>query len=244
MMILNAIVAKQLIDFKNQVDTLIEENELKKDDAIFNVLREYINQSKKIRFEGDGYSKEWEKEAAKRGLSNHKTTPQALKAKVSKKAIALFESLKIMNQVEIMARHEIELDEYTLKIQIEGRVIGDIARNHIIPTAIRYQNTLIKNVKGLKAIFGDDFKTIAGEQLMLIKDISNHISQINSKITAMTEARKKVNKIEESEQRALAYCEKVKPYFEEIRYHCDKLEVLVDDELWPMTKYRELLFTT
>ncbi|MDO9260607.1 MAG: glutamine synthetase type III, partial [Flavobacteriaceae bacterium] len=243
MMILNAIVAKQLIEFKEQVDQLIEEKDMKKDDAIFNVLREYIKVSKKIRFEGDGYSKQWEEEAGKRGLSNHKTTPQALKAKVSKKSIELFETLKIMNKVEILARHEIELDEYTLKIQIEGRVIGDLARNHIIPTAIRYQNTLIKNVKGLKNIFGDDFKTIASEQLMLIKDISNHISQINSKITAMTEARKKANKIEESEKRAFIYCENVKPYFEEIRYHCDKLEVLVDDELWPMTKYRELLFT-
>ncbi len=243
MMILNAIVAKQLIDFKEQVDKLIDEKDMKKDDAIFNVLREYIKVSKKIRFEGDGYSKQWEEEAKKRGLSNHKTTPQALKAKVSEKTIELFETLKIMNQVEILARHEIELDEYTLKIQIEGRVIGDLARNHIIPTAIRYQNTLIKNVKGLKNIFGDDFKTLAGEQLMLIKDISEHISQINSKITAMTEARKKANKIEESEKRAFAYCEKVKPFFEEIRYHCDKLEVLVDDELWPMAKFRELLFT-
>ncbi|MDP2089175.1 MAG: glutamine synthetase III [Flavobacteriaceae bacterium] len=243
MMILNAIVAKQLIYFKEQVDKLIEEKDMKKDDAIFNILREYIKVSKKIRFEGDGYSKAWEDEAEKRGLSNHKTTPQALKAKVAKKTIQLFESLKIMNKVEILARHEIELDEYTLKIQIEGRVIGDLARNHIIPTAIRYQNTLIKNVKGLKNIFGDDFKTIAEEQLMLIKDISHHISQINSKITFMTDERKKANKIEESEKRAFAYCKNVKPYFEEIRYHCDKLEVLVDDELWPMTKFRELLFT-
>ena len=243
MMILNAIVAKQLIEFKIAVDQLIDEKDMKKDDAIFNVLREYIKLSSKIRFEGDGYSKQWELEAEKRGLSNHKTTPQALKAKVAEKSIQLFEELNIMNKVEILARHEIELDEYTLKIQIEGRVIGDLARNHIIPTAIRYQNTLIKNVTGLKNIFGDDFKTIAGEQLMLIKDISNHISQINSKITAMTEARKKANKIEESEKRAFAYCENVRPYFDEIRYHCDKLEVLIDDELWPMAKYRELLFT-
>ncbi|MDP3354079.1 MAG: glutamine synthetase III [Flavobacteriaceae bacterium] len=243
MMILNAIVAKQLIEFKVAVDKLIEEKDMKKDDAIFNVLREYIKLSSKIRFEGDGYSKAWEDEAAKRGLSNHKTTPQALKAKVAKKTIQLFEDLNIMNKVEIIARHEIELDEYTLKIQIESRVIGDLARNHIIPIAIRYQNTLIKNVKGLKNIFGDDFKTFAEEQLMLIKDISHHISQINSKITDMTEARKKANKIEHSEEKAFAYCDKVKPYFEEIRYHCDKLEVLVDDELWPMTKYRELLFT-
>jgi glutamine synthetase len=243
MMILNAIVAKQLIDFKIAVDKLIEEKDMKKDDAIFNVLREYIKLSSKIRFEGDGYSKAWEDEAAKRGLSNHKTTPQALKAKVSEKTIQLFEDLKIMNKVEIIARHEIELDEYTLKIQIESRVIGDIARNHIIPTAISYQNTLIENVKGLKEIFGKEFETLAKEQLMLIKDISGHISQINSKITAMVEARKKANKITDAEEKSFAYCELVRPFIEEIRYHCDKLEVLIDDELWPMAKYRELLFT-
>ena len=243
MMILNAIVSKQLIEFKVAVDKLIEEKDMKKDDAIFNVLREYIKLSSKIRFEGDGYSKSWEEEAAKRGLSNHKTTPQALKAKVAKKTIQLYEDLNIMNKVEIIARHEIELDEYTLKIQIESRVIGDLARNHIIPTAISYQNTLIENVKGLKEIFGKEFETLAKEQLMLIKDISGHISQINSKITAMVEARKKANKIMDAEEKSFAYCELVRPFIEEIRYHCDKLEVLIDDELWPMAKYRELLFT-
>jgi glutamine synthetase len=243
MMILNAIVAKQLIEFKLAVDKLIDEKDMKKDDAIFNVLREYIKLSSKIRFEGDGYSQAWEDEAAKRGLSNHKTTPQALKAKVSKKTIQLYEDLNIMNKVEIIARHEIELDEYTLKIQIESRVIGDLARNHIIPTAISYQNTLIENVKGLKEIFGKEFESFAKEQIMLIKDISGHISQINSKITDMVEARKKANKINEAEEKAFAYCNTVKPYFDEIRYHCDKLEVLIDDELWPMAKYRELLFT-
>lgn len=243
MMILNAIVANQLIEFKASVDKLIEEKDMKKDDAIFNVLREYIKLSSKIRFEGDGYSQAWEDEAAKRGLSNHKTTPQALKAKVAKKTIQLYESLNIMNKVEVEARHEIELDDYTLKIQIESRVLGDLARNHIIPTAISYQNTLIKNAKGLKEIFGKEFESVAKEQLILIRDISAHISQINSKITDMVEARKKANKIEHAEEKAFAYCETVRPYFDEIRYHCDKLEVLVDDELWPMAKYRELLFT-
>jgi len=243
MMILNAIVTKQLIEFKTAVDKLIDEKDMKKDDAIFNVLREYVKLSKKIRFEGDGYSQAWEKEAEKRGLSNHKTTPQALQAKVSKKAIQLFEELNIMNKVEVEARHEIELDEYALKIQIESRVLGDIARNHIIPIAVRYQNTLIKNVEGLKNIFGKEFENIAKEQLILVKDISEHISKINAKITAMVDERKKANKLEHAEEKAFAYCNKVRPYFDEIRYHCDKLEVLVDDELWPMTKYRELLFT-
>lgn len=239
---LNAIVAKQLIDFKAEVDSLIEKKGLKKDEAIFNVLREYIKQTKNILFEGDGYSEEWQKEAKKRGLSNHKTTPEALKAKVSKKAIALFEELGIMNHVEVEARYEIELEEYAKRIQIEGRVLGDIARNHVIPTAIKYQNTLIENVRGLKEIFGKDFEKLAKEQIALIKEISEHIEGINSKIEEMIEERKKANNLSSVEKMAEAYCNKVKPFFEEIRYHADKLELLVDDEMWTLVKYRELLF--
>ncbi|HEU4496928.1 MAG TPA: glutamine synthetase type III, partial [Flavobacterium sp.] len=240
---LNAIVAKQLLDFKKEVDVLIEEKGMKKDDAIFNVLREYIKQTKNILFEGDGYSEAWEAEAAKRGLSNHKTTPEALKAKVSEKAIALFEELRVMNHVEVEARYEIELEEYTKKIQIEGRVLGDIARNHVIPTAIRYQNLLIDNVKGLKDIFASEYETIAKEQIALIREISGHIEGINTKVEEMTEERKKANSLSSSEEMASAYCNKVKPYFEIIREHCDKLELLIDDETWTLTKYRELLFT-
>ncbi|NHM06974.1 glutamine synthetase type III [Flavobacterium sp. CYK-4] len=240
---LNTIVAKQLKDFKKEVDALIDKKGLKKDEAIFNVLREYIKQSKNILFEGDGYSEAWEKEAKKRGLSNFKTTPQALKARASKEALALFEEMGIMNHVEMEARYEIELEEYTKKIQIEGRVLGDIARNHVIPTAIRYQNTLIENVRGLKEIFGKDFEKIAKEQIILIKEISSHIEGINSKVEEMTEARRKANALTSMEKMADAYCEKVKPYFEVIREHCDKLELLVDDEVWTLTKYRELLFT-
>jgi glutamine synthetase len=243
MTVLNAIVANQLIAFKKSVDALMKDKKMKKDDAIFNVLREYIKDSKRIRFEGDGYGEAWEKEAAKRGLSNHKTAPVALKARVSKKTIALFEGLGIMSEVEIEARYEIELEEYAKRIQIEGRVLGDIARNHVIPTAIKYQNILIENVQGLKDIYGKDFKNLAKEQMGLIEEISEHIAKINSKITAMIEARKKANKITNGSKLAIAYCDDVKPYFEQIRYHCDKLELLVDDELWPLTKYRELLFT-
>ncbi|GIM52760.1 glutamine synthetase [Capnocytophaga cynodegmi] len=243
MAIINTIVAKQLIEFKKEVDHLIDNKGLKKDEAIFNALREYIKQSKKIRFEGDGYSEAWEKEAAKRGLSNNKTTPEALKANISEKAIALFEEMKVMTRVEIEARYEIELEEYTKNIQIEGRLIGDIARNHVVPTAVRYQNTLIKNVKGLKEIFGNDYQGVADEQIELIKRISNHIKMIHSKVDAMIEARKEANKLISAEEKADAYCNKVKPFFDEIRYHCDKLETMVDDELWTLTKYRELLFT-
>jgi len=240
---LNSIVAKQLKDFKVEVDALIEKKGLKKDEAIFNILREYIKETKAILFEGDGYSEAWGKEAKKRGLSNHKSTPKALKAKVSKEAIALFEELGVMNHVEVEARYEIELEEYMKKIQIEGRVLGDIARNHVIPTAIKYQNTLIENVKGLKEIFGKDFEKIAKEQISLIKEISSHIEGINKNVDLMTEERKKANNVGNAEKTAEAYCDKVKPFFEIIREHCDKLELLVDDEMWTLTKYRELLFT-
>ena len=240
---LNSIVAKQLKAFKNEVDSLIEEKDLKKDEAIFNVLREYIKETKNILFEGDGYSEAWEIEAKKRGLSNHKTTPTALKAKVSKKALDLFMELNVMNHVEVEARYEIELEEYTKKIQIEGRVLGDIARNHVIPTAIRYQNTLIENVRGLKEIFGKEYEEIAKEQISLIKEISSHIEGINTKVEEMTEARKKANALTDAQKMAEMYCDKVKPYFDVIRNHCDKLELLVDDEIWTLTKYRELLFT-
>lgn len=240
---LNAIVAKQLRDFKVEVDALIESKDMKKDDAIFNVLREYIKQSKKVLFEGDGYSEAWEIEAGKRGLSNSKTTPEALKARVSKQSFDLFSELGIMNHIEVEARYEIELEEYTKKIQIEGRVLGDLSQNHVIPIAIRYQNTLIANVKGLKDIFGADFEKIAKEQIIIIKEISAHIEGINANVTEMTEARKSANVLTNAQEMAEAYCNNVKPYFEIIRSHCDKLELLVDNEIWSLTKYRELLFT-
>ncbi len=241
MTVLNSIVAKQLIEFKKSVDALIDKKKMKKDDAIFNVLREYVKDSKRIRFEGDGYGEAWEKEAKKRGLSNNKSTPEALKAKVSKKTIALYEELEIMSRVEIEARYEIKVEEYAMRIQIEGRVLGDIARNHIIPTAIKYQNRLIQNVQGLKDIYGSGFKKLSVEQLKLIEMISEHIEKINMGITDMINERKKANKISSPEKCAAAYCDKVKPYFEEIRYHCDKLELLVDDEIWPLSKYREMI---
>jgi len=243
MTIVNSIVAKQLKDFKKAVDALIEGKDMKKDDAIFNVLREYIKETKAILFEGDGYSDAWEQEAAKRGLSNFKTTPSALKAKVSAQSLSLFEELGVMNHVEAEARYEIELEEYTKKIQIEGRVLGDIARNHVVPTAIRYQNILIENVKGLKEIFGSEFEIVGKEQIVLIKEISGHIAAINSQVEAMTEARKAANALTTAEEQAHAYCDNVKPYFDTIREHADKLELLVDDEIWTLTKYRELLFT-
>ena len=243
MTVLNSIVARQLIDFKTEVDTLVATKGLKKDEAIFNVLREYIKTSRNILFEGNGYGEDWQTEAKKRGLSNNKNTPEALKIKIDPKTIALYEGLNVMNKVEIEARYDIEVEEYVHIIQIEGRTLGDIARNHVIPTAVKYQNILIDNVKGLKDIFGKDFKKYASEQLVLIADISERIEAINSGVTTMTNARKKANSVKDTTKKASAYCNKVKPLFDDIRYHCDKLELLIDDELWPLAKYRELLFT-
>lgn len=243
MTILNTIVAKQLKDFKVEVDTLIENKGLKKDEAIFNVIREYIKSCRNILFEGNGYGEAWEKEAKKRGLSNHKTTPEALKAKMSKKTIDLFEEMNVMSRIETQARYDIELESYIKHIQIESRVLGDIARNHVVPTAVKYQNILIENVKGLKEIFEADYKALAKEQISLIKAISKHIEGINTNVTKMTNERKKLNTLADNEKKAHGYCNDVKPIFNDIRYHCDKLELLVDDEIWPLTKYRELLFT-
>ena len=243
MTVLNTIVAKQLKEFKEEVDQLIANKSFKKDEAIFNVLREYIKDSKDILFEGNSYGALWEKEALKRGLSNHKTTPEAIKTKVSDRAMNLYKEMEVMNETEIFARHEIEYAAYSLRIQLEGRVLGDIAMNHVIPTAVNYQNTLIRNVRGLKEVFGKEFETVAKEQMDLIKKISEHISGITQKTNAMVEERKKANIVKEEGIKASMYCNKVKPYFEQIRYHCDKLELMIDDELWPLVKYREMLFT-
>lgn len=242
MTVLNTIMAKQLQLFKVEVDALIAKG-MKKDDAIFNVLRDYIKASKKIRFEGDGYSDEWVKEAEKRGLQNVKTTPQALDFWVEKQALKLFEEMGVMNHVEVEARHDIMLENYQKKVQIESRVLGDIAGNHIVPTAIRYQNILIENVQGLKQVLDASvFQKVAKEQLDMIQEISERISVIISEKEAMIEARKRINKLENARDRAIGYCEEVLPYFNTIRYHADKLELMVEDELWPLPKYRELMF--
>jgi glutamine synthetase len=243
MTVLNTIVAKQLTDFKKEVDALIDKKDLKKDEAVFNVLREYIKSSRAILFEGNGYGEAWEKEAKKRKLSNNKTTPEALKAKISKETITLFEDMRVMSKIEAEARYDIELEAYIKHIQIESRVLGDIARNHIVPTAVRYQNILVENVRGVKEIFEEKYKGVSKEQINLIEDISNHIEGINANVTKMIEARKKANTLQDIEKRAHAYCNNVKPLFDDIRYHCDNLELLVDDEIWPLTKYREILFT-
>ncbi len=242
MTILNTIVAKQLKDFKKEVDVLIDKKNLKKDEAIFNTLREYIKTSKRIRFDGDGYSKEWENEAKKRKLSNNKNTPDALNILTSKESLALFKTMKVMSDVEVGARVEVELEAYILHLQIEGRVLSDLVYSSVIPAAIAYQNKLITNVSGLKEIYGAAHKSFSVGQLTMIEEIGEHLNELKKLTDAMTEARKKANTIKESKKRAVAYCENVKPYFDKIRLHSDKLEKLVEDQLWPLTKYRELLF--
>ena len=242
MIVLNTIVAKQLQEFKKSVDALIAKG-TKKDEAILKILKKYIVESKAIRFEGNGYGDEWVKEAEKRGLANIKTTPHALDAMVSDKTKKLYTELGILSEVELEARYEIELENYKLKIQIESRMIGDLALNQIIPTAIEYQNLLVNNVNGLKNIMGTKFKTTAASQLRTIEKISAHITAIEENVELMVAARKKINKIENASKSARGYCEKVIPFFEVIRSHVDKLEVLVDDKMWPLPKYREMLFT-
>ena len=237
MTVLNVIVADQLLDFHGKLVKKIEAGDEKRLAAI-EILRDYIKISKKIRFEGDGYSLDWEKEAKKRGLSNARDTPRALDFLITEKAKSLFKRHGVLNEIEIQARHEIMLENYIMKVQIEARVIGDLALNHIIPIAIIYQNKLIQNANGLKGL-----KINAEDIIETIQDLSNHINMIKKLTNEMVEERKKVNKMEDSRTRAIAYCDQVKAkYFDQIRYSVDKLELLVDDEDWPLVKYRELLF--
>jgi glutamine synthetase len=238
MTVLNTIVAETLMKFKIEVDKLIDKGE-KKEVAIVNILREYVKASKKIRFEGNGYSDEWVVEAAKRGLNNVNTTPQALDFMVTKAAQDVFQKHAVLSHKELEARHEIMLEKYIKKIQIEGRVIGDLGINNIIPTAIAYQNKLITNVKGLKDLGLD---SEAKPVIETIKEISKHCAAILNEVNSMTESRKKANNMSDTRAKAISYCDDVKSKFETIRYAVDKLEMIVDDEDWPLPKYREMLF--
>lgn len=236
---LNTIMAKTLIEFKKEVDAKIAGGE-KKEIAILQVLRSYIKDSQNICFEGDNYSEEWAIEAAKRGLSNFKTTPEALDVLTKPETLKMFSEMGIYSERELHARHEIVLEEYVKRVQIEARVLGYLTTNHILPAAVEYQNSLIKNVTGLKEL-GLEEKTYAA-QLNLLKVISGHIQEINDNVEAMIDERKKANKMDNMRERAEAYCTKIKVRFDKIRYHVDKLELFVDDKIWPMPKYREMLF--
>lgn len=239
MTVLNTIVAKQLVEFKKEVDREIKKG-AKKDLAILNVVRKYIKESKAIRFEGNGYSEEWEKEAEERGLSNIKTTPKALDVLIKEEAIALFEEMGVFNKRESIARHEILLENYYKKIQIEARVMGEMVNSLIAPAAFAYQNDLIENVVGLKNLNLPESSYKA--QLELIEKISLHTNTIIELVEEMRQARKHANAIVDMRERAVAYDEDVKQYFDKIRYHINKLEQIVDDAQWPLPKLRELLF--
>jgi len=242
MTILNMIVADQLVQFKQEVDSLIETG-LKKEDAIFNILREYIKSSKDIRFEGDGYSKEWEDIAAKRGLKNTPDAPRALDFYLTNNSVKLFEKTGVLTKVEIEARYDILQEEYFKNIQIESRTLGDLVKNHIVPTAIRYQSVLSENVNRLKKVLDEDvYARVSKEQIDMIVEISERVSLALNGVAQMTEARKVANKIESTRDKSIAYCDSVKPFFEKIRYSVDKLELMVDNEMWPLPKYREMLY--
>lgn len=243
MTVLNAIMAEQLIAFKTEVDTLMSKKQLEKDDAIFQVLKRYITESKKIRFEGNGYGDEWKAEAKKRGLSNIPTTPGALEAFVTKKSMSLFENLNILNHREQESRYEIYLETYTKKIQIESRIIADMVNNQIAPAAFAYQKVLVDNINGLKNILSAaEFKKAADTQIELVKELSERTSIIIKAAEEMREERKKANNLDTAKKQAHAYCDKVKPHFETIRYQVDKLEFIIDDAMWPLPKYREMLY--
>lgn len=240
MTVLNAIMAETLKQFKKEVDSLIEKGE-KKEIAIMHVIREYIVSSEKVLFEGDGYSESWAKEAEKRGLPNVKTTPSALDAMVTEKAKHLFSNNNIYTHSELEARHEIELEKYIKKVQIEGRIMGELATSHILPPAIRYQNLLANNIRGLKEAGLPE--SAYSNQKQILDKISEHINKASDLVEQMIEARKTSNNIEDTREKAIAYQSTVKDsFFDQIRYHADKLELLVDDKEWYLPKYREMLF--
>jgi glutamine synthetase len=239
---LNTAVAAQLIEFKAEVDKKIASG-ISKQTAIFEVLKEYIKISKPIRFDGNNYSDEWKEEAKLRGLDCETSVPKILKAYTNEESIKIFISTNVMSEKELHARNEVKWDMYTKKIQIESRVLGDLAINHIIPIATRYQSILLDNVNKMKTVFSkEEAEKMCQLDLQLIKEIAQRVNTIKSDVDNMIEARKKANVIECEEEKANAYHDTVLPFFDKIRYQVDKLEMIIDDEMWPLPKYRELLF--
>lgn len=242
LIVLNTLVANQLMKFKASVDKLIEKD-VKKDEAIFQVLKDLIISSKPIRFNGDGYSPEWVEEATMRGLSNVNNVPESLSAYLRPESTKLFEKMKVLTEPELRGRVEVEYEKFVMKVQIESRVLADLAINHIVPTAVQYQTILLENVKHQKEIFSPkEFEEQASGRLELIREIGGHISAIKRKRKEMIEARKQANIIEDVYERAKLYNDTVKPFLEDLRDHIDRLELIVDNEKWPLPKYRELLF--
>ena len=239
MVVINTIVADQFLRFKNDVEALIAKEGEKREGAIMRVLKNYIIESQNILFEGDNYSQEWADEAEKRGLKNVRTTPYALDFWMVKENVDVFARHGVLSEREMEARYDIFNHNYLLKVQIEGRLIGELCVNNIIPAAIQYQNNILDNILKMKSAGFD--ASMFKAQSELVVDLSNHLAQVKSNVDAMIEARKVCNKIEENAPKAKAYCDQVVPFFDKIRYHADKLEQLVDNQLWPLPKYREIL---
>ena len=243
MIALNSAMANQLVKFREEVEVLIKKGR-KKDEAIFHILKNYILDTERIRFEGDGYSAEWQEEAISRGLSCIVSVPDSVKSYLLPSSREVLVSTGVFSEKELESRVEVEYEKFVKKVQIEARVLGDLAINHIVPVAVRYMSILIENVKGLREIFGaTEFERLAGARKDLIISSSDHITMIKKLVNEMIEERKKANIIDNLYQKAVAYEKNVKPYLTEIRHHIDKLEETVDNEMWPLPKYRELLFT-
>ena len=241
MFLLNTIVAEQLVKFKDEVDANMQKG-LAQDKAMMKVIRQYLADSKVIRFEGNGYSAQWHQEAERRGLKGIKNAPDAFKEYITPKTLQLFENVGVMSTREAQARYEVLNETFVKKLQIEARVLGDMITNHVIPTAFSFQNTLINNVKGIKELFPDEYSTMCTTQLNLIHKISGYVNSLHTLVGEMIDARKVANKIEDVPAKAQAYNDTVLPYMAKIRTIADKLEMYIDDELWPLPKYRELMF--
>ena len=242
MIVLNSAMAEQLIQFKKEVDEIIEKGE-PKISAIIQVVRNYIKECKPIRFDGNGYSEEWKQEAARRGLDCETSCPLIFDNYLKPESIKMFESTGVMNRKELMARNEVKWEMYTKKIQIEARVLGDLVMNHVVPVAIEYQTKLVDNAYKMKSLFpAEEAAALSSENIAIIKEIAEHTAYIKEHIDALVEARKVANRIEGQRAKAIAYHDNITPMLEQIRYHIDKLELIVDDQMWTLPKYRELLF--
>ena len=242
MIALNTAVAEQLTDFKKDVDALMAKGEQKLS-AIVKVIREYIKICKPIRFDGNGYSDEWKEEAARRGLDCETSCPLIFDQYLSEDSIRMFEQAGVMTKKELEARNEVKWETYTKKIQIEARVLGDIVMNHIVPVATEYQTKLVDNVYKMKSIFPQETaERLSAENVAIISQIAEHTTYIKEHVDTMVEERKVANRIENEREKAIAYHDRIAPMLEQIRYHIDKLELIVDDQMWTLPKYRELLF--
>ncbi len=239
---LNAVVANQLIDFKKEIERKMKSG-MKKEQAIFDTIRHYIKACKPIRFDGNGYSDEWKEEAKKRRLDCETSVPLIFDAYLSEETVKMYENTSVLNERELHARNEVKWETYTKKIQIEARVLGDLSMNHIIPVATQYQSMLLDNLYKMRVVFDEEKAArLSKEDAALIEDIATHISAIKTNVDDMVEARKTANKLEDAREKAIAYHDNVEPFLNVIRYHIDKLELIVDNQMWPLPKYRELLF--